>query len=74
MSKISSCGLNSLTMSACYQSLSPDIQVTNYFSFQQANKLWGGRFSGNIDPEMEKFNASIGFDKRMWKEDVMVIL
>ena len=21
---------------------------------------------------MEKFNASIGFDKRMWKEDIMV--
>lgn len=38
---------------------------------EEANKLWGGRFSGNIDPEMEKFNASIGFDKRMWKEDIM---
>lgn len=23
---------------------------------------------------MNKFNASIGFDKRMWKEDIMVIL
>lgn len=40
----------------------------------QGNKLWGGRFSGDVDPEMNKFNASIGFDKRMWKEDIMVIL
>ena len=38
----------------------------------QGNKLWGGRFSGKVDPEMEKFNASIGFDKRMWKEDITV--
>ncbi|XP_067948161.1 argininosuccinate lyase-like [Watersipora subatra] len=33
-------------------------------------KLWGGRFTGATDPIMEKFNASIGFDKRMWKEDI----
>ncbi|CAH3149816.1 unnamed protein product [Pocillopora meandrina] len=37
----------------------------------EGNKLWGGRFSGDVDPEMNKFNASIGFDKRMWKEDIM---
>ena len=35
--------------------------------------MWGGRFSGQVDPEMDKFNASIGFDKRMWKEDIIVI-
>jgi len=27
-----------------------------------------------VDPEMDKFNASIGFDKRMWKEDIMVMI
>jgi len=32
------------------------------------NKLWGGRFTGETDPVMEAFNASIGFDKRMWKQ------
>lgn len=37
----------------------------------EGNKLWGGRFSGDVDPEMNKFNASIGFDQRMWKEDIM---
>ena len=40
----------------------------------QGRKLWGGRFTGKVDPEMDKFNASIGFDKRMWKEDIMVII
>lgn len=28
-----------------------------------------GRFSGETDPLMEQFNASIGYDKRMWKQD-----
>uniref|UniRef100_A0A4W3JU07 Argininosuccinate lyase n=1 Tax=Callorhinchus milii TaxID=7868 RepID=A0A4W3JU07_CALMI len=33
-------------------------------------KLWGGRFVGAIDPIMEKFNASIDYDKRMWAADI----
>jgi len=33
-------------------------------------KLWGGRFSSETDPIMERFNASIDFDKRMWAEDI----
>ncbi|KAJ3220272.1 argininosuccinate lyase [Dinochytrium kinnereticum] len=32
--------------------------------------LWGGRFSGKVDPLMEAFNASIGFDKRLWRADI----
>eukprot|EP00036_Acanthoecidae_sp_10tr_P009293 CAMPEP_0182928020 /NCGR_PEP_ID=MMETSP0105_2-20130417/14962_1 /TAXON_ID=81532 ORGANISM="Acanthoeca-like sp., Strain 10tr" /NCGR_SAMPLE_ID=MMETSP0105_2 /ASSEMBLY_ACC=CAM_ASM_000205 /LENGTH=465 /DNA_ID=CAMNT_0025066007 /DNA_START=8 /DNA_END=1405 /DNA_ORIENTATION=+ len=36
----------------------------------EGGKLWGGRFSGKTDPVMEKFNASIGYDKRMWKQDI----
>ncbi|KAH9502910.1 hypothetical protein Btru_074762 [Bulinus truncatus] len=36
----------------------------------EGNKLWGGRFTGAVDPLMEKFNASIHFDKRMWKADL----
>jgi argininosuccinate lyase len=35
-----------------------------------STKLWGGRFTGATDPLMEKFNASIGFDKRLWKADL----
>lgn len=35
-------------------------------------KLWGGRFTGATDPLMEKFNESLPFDRRMWKEDLQV--
>uniref|UniRef100_A0A7S2XUD4 Argininosuccinate lyase n=1 Tax=Attheya septentrionalis TaxID=420275 RepID=A0A7S2XUD4_9STRA len=31
----------------------------------------GGRFKGGTDPIMEKFNESINFDKRMWKQDIL---
>uniref|UniRef100_A0A3B4ZZI7 Argininosuccinate lyase n=1 Tax=Stegastes partitus TaxID=144197 RepID=A0A3B4ZZI7_9TELE len=37
---------------------------------QQGNKLWGGRFVGDTDPIMEKFNASIAYDQRMWDADI----
>ncbi len=36
----------------------------------QSPKLWGGRFTGEIDPLMEAFNASISFDQRLWAEDI----
>ncbi|MCX6045486.1 MAG: argininosuccinate lyase [Chloroflexi bacterium] len=35
-----------------------------------SSKLWGGRFTGKTDPLMEKFNASINFDKRLWAVDI----
>ena len=35
-----------------------------------AEKLWGGRFSGETDPKMEEFNDSIGFDQRLWAVDI----
>jgi argininosuccinate lyase len=34
------------------------------------NKLWGGRFTGKTDPLMEQFNASLGFDQRLWEADL----
>uniref|UniRef100_A0A3P9DHV9 Argininosuccinate lyase n=1 Tax=Maylandia zebra TaxID=106582 RepID=A0A3P9DHV9_9CICH len=36
----------------------------------QGSKLWGGRFVGDTDPIMEKFNASIAYDQRMWDADI----
>ncbi len=33
-------------------------------------KLWGGRFDKPTDPRMEAFNASIGFDRRLWRADI----
>ena len=35
-----------------------------------AKKLWGGRFTGENDPLMEAFNASISFDQRLWAADI----
>lgn len=35
------------------------------------NMLWGGRFTGGIDPLMHKYNASIGYDKALYKEDIL---
>ncbi|XP_054611981.1 argininosuccinate lyase [Dunckerocampus dactyliophorus] len=36
----------------------------------EGSKLWGGRFVGATDPVMERFNASIAYDQRMWDADV----
>jgi len=33
-------------------------------------KLWGGRFKAFTDKNVDEFNASIGFDKRLWREDI----
>uniref|UniRef100_A0A3Q2YSN1 Argininosuccinate lyase n=1 Tax=Hippocampus comes TaxID=109280 RepID=A0A3Q2YSN1_HIPCM len=33
-------------------------------------KLWGGRFTGATDPVMERFNASVAYDQRMWDADL----
>src|SRR5512134_3468146 len=34
------------------------------------SQLWGGRFSGSMDPLMRKFNDSIYFDVRLWEADL----
>jgi argininosuccinate lyase len=33
-------------------------------------KLWGGRFSGETDALMKRFNDSISFDIRLWEADI----
>ena len=32
--------------------------------------LWGGRFSGRLDPAFDSFNRSLPFDWRLWREDI----
>lgn len=39
--------------------------------YMSGAKLWGGRFTGKTDPLMEAFNNSIGFDKRLWRADIV---
>lgn len=33
-------------------------------------KLWGGRFTKDTNELVDRFNASITFDQRFWKEDI----
>jgi argininosuccinate lyase len=37
---------------------------------RNANTMWGGRFAAGPDAIMEAINASIGFDKRLAKQDI----
>ena len=45
--------------------LSSEVKDSKAEDGNKSTKLWGGRFTGAVDPVMHKFNASIGFDKRM---------
>ncbi len=35
-----------------------------------SNRMWGGRFASGPDAVMEEINASIGFDKRLYQQDI----
>ncbi len=37
---------------------------------ENSNKMWGGRFEDKPSDIMEQINASIGIDKRMWRQDI----
>lgn len=37
---------------------------------EQSNQMWGGRFEDKPSDIMEQINASIGVDKRMWRQDI----
>lgn len=35
-----------------------------------ARQLWGGHFEADAAPLMQRINASIGFDRRLWAQDI----
>src|SRR3954469_7239081 len=35
-----------------------------------ANPQWGGRFAAGPSVVMQEINASIGFDRKMWRQDI----
>jgi argininosuccinate lyase len=35
-----------------------------------SNRMWGGRFQSGPDAIMEEINASIGFDQRLYRQDI----
>ena len=37
-------------------------------------QLWGGRFTKETDQMVYDFNASIGFDKRLYRQDIDCLL
>ena len=36
----------------------------------EANPQWGGRFAGGPAAVMREINASIGFDRKLWRQDI----
>jgi argininosuccinate lyase len=38
--------------------------------FAMSNKMWGGRFETGPAAIMEEINASIGFDQKLWRQDI----
>ena len=37
---------------------------------EMSNQMWGGRFQSGPDAIMEDINASIEFDKALWRQDI----
>ena len=37
---------------------------------QKANQMWGGRFAQGPSAIMREINASIPFDKALWRQDI----
>ena len=44
--------------------------MTNSPTTTAANQMWGGRFASGPDAIMTAINASIGFDKRLYAQDI----
>src|SRR5437879_2037583 len=43
---------------------------TAHVMSDDGQKMWGGRFGDKPAELMTRINASIGFDKRLWREDI----
>jgi argininosuccinate lyase len=58
------CGGGSNPLSATTMSSDPTTPAGT------ANSLWGGRFGAGPSAIMQEINASIGVDKRLWRQDI----
>jgi argininosuccinate lyase len=45
--------------------------MTNSDKTENANMIWGGRFDGGVSSVMERINASIAFDRVLYRQDIM---
>jgi argininosuccinate lyase len=62
------CGLGGNQLSATTMSNGSDMAAPA--GPGAANSLWGGRFGGGPSAIMQAINASIGVDKRLWRQDI----
>ncbi len=46
-------------------------QPSELMSTEQTNQSWGGRFSEPVDAFVARFTASVEFDKRLYRHDIM---
>ncbi|KAL8947566.1 MAG: hypothetical protein Q9222_006170 [Ikaeria aurantiellina] len=46
------------------------LQVQKNESKPAQNKLWGGRFTGGLDPLMEAYNESLSYDRAFYAQDI----
>lgn len=44
--------------------------MTNDHTDSRSNSLWGGRYAEGPGAIMREINASIGFDRKMWRQDI----
>ena len=42
-----------------------------FMSQEKTNQSWGGRFSEPVDAFVARFTASVEFDKRLYRHDIM---
>ncbi len=48
----------------------PPVTDTQDLRNTEANRQWGGRFAAGPSVIMQEINASIGFDRKMWRQDI----
>ena len=48
----------------------PDPRPDNDRRNEAANVQWGGRFAAGPSVIMQEINASIGFDRKLWRQDI----
>ena len=49
---------------------SPSLSETPDQRNEAANPQWGGRFAAGPSVVMQEINASIGFDRKLWRQDI----
>src|SRR5690606_6851020 len=60
---VSGAARGAATVLACHRSFGPR-------EVWMSNRMWGGRFAAGPDAIMEEINASIGFDHRLYRQDI----